>query len=158
MLILVVAFRTLKAGMRQHEASMRAAYDQFEISIENQAMAARASFETENQRNRVSVMPYLFLEPHAELIEEKDSWYFKLSLKNLGNGAAIDVFVVTDDSLIIEVADTPSGEVSHYLTDPTSQNVVPINQCTHFMMKCRKHKEAYNLHIKITFKGKRWKI
>ena len=141
---LVILWITIRNQNKSQKESLTILKDQFEKTLEQKENTDSIFLKSKHKMDLISIMPYFRLEGEAQIKEKEKYLRFRLVLKNIGNGIALNVKVVHKSKIIEKlgvtvpqsvVAETSPESVienNYIYSDVLSNNVIQKGEKTDF--------------------------
>ena len=141
---LVILWITIRNQNKSQKESLTLLKDQFEKTLEQKENTDSIFLKSKHKMDLISIMPYFRLEGEAQIKEKEKYLRFRLVLKNIGNGIALNVKVVHKSKIIEKlgvtvpqsvVAETSPESVienNYIYSDVLSNNVIQKGEKTDF--------------------------
>ena len=141
---LVILWITIRNQNKSQKESLTLLKDQFEKTLEQKENTDSIFLKSKHKMDLISIMPYFRLEGEAQIKEKEKYLRFRLVLKNIGNGIALNVKVVHKSKIIEKlgvtvpqsvVAETSPESVienNFIYSDVLSNNVIQKGEKTDF--------------------------
>ena len=141
---LVILWITIRNQNKSQKESLTLLKDQFEKTLEQKENTDSIFLKSKHKMDLISIMPYFRLEGEAQIKEKEKYLRFRLVLKNIGDGIALNVKVVHKSKIIEKlgvtvpqsvVAETSPESVienNYIYSDVLSNNVIQKGEKTDF--------------------------
>ncbi len=140
--------KNLKCSKQQFEKTMAEQKKQFEQQMELHTKQFNETIRRDNERDRISIMPYFELNESVTIICEDGIIKFPLIFTNIGNGTAIRTYVETQNSLVYEDV---SFNIKYRQCQQMSAVVVKIDKHTETMVNTEYKEGVYEVVISLCF-------
>lgn len=131
---------TRKSDEKISKIELRSSQEQFKATLQNSEKQHIENMESQEINNRISVLPFLFLNQNLKLDKRDGRLIFPLEITNLGNGVALDInikFTIDKNGGIGRFPYVYKKQISEYLelymyTGFLYTNVLPVNSKASF--------------------------
>lgn len=140
--------KNLKCSKKQFEKTLDEQKKQFDQQMELHTKQFNETIRRDNERDRISIMPYFVLNESVTIIFEDEIIKFPLIFTNIGNGTAKGIYVETKNSLAYEDV---SFNIKYRQCLPLSAKVVKTEGHTETMVKTEYKEGVYEVIISLCF-------
>lgn len=131
---IIINKKNIKESQEQFEQSITLQMEQFDESIQFQKDIFIQNVVNDNEKNRISIMPYFELKSEVSINRVNNEIEIPLAFTNVGNGVAVDIQLVNED---LEVYKDEELDVSYKQCNPMNRNVIKIGENVETGIKCK---------------------
>ena len=140
--------KNLKCSKQQFEKTLDEQKKQFEQQIVLQIKQFNETIQRDNERDRVSIMPYFELNENINIIYDDEIVKFPLEFTNIGNGTAIRTQIEIQNLVAYEDI---SYNIKYLQSLPMSAMVVRTEKSTETMIETKFKEGAHEVIISLCF-------
>jgi len=125
--------KNLAISEEQFRISLAEQRKQFEIELQNQKAMFEQNKRDDNERNRISVMPYFQLNENMRIIVKEGKLEFRPCFTNFGNGTALVRGLKMDDGKVVYKA---VNGIVYTAREPMKNHFVQVRCTTTTVFEC----------------------